>query len=92
MATRESDSDDPVIIQTSVQSDTGAAILYQLARLEKSIAGEIEYLEEGRLPGEGKRPLQQREGQQRCPHSGQTESPWTFETAATRYCVACLRG
>uniref|UniRef100_A0A1X7TF24 Uncharacterized protein n=1 Tax=Amphimedon queenslandica TaxID=400682 RepID=A0A1X7TF24_AMPQE len=42
MATRDSLSDDPIIIQTDIQSDAGAAILYQPARMEKSLSSEIQ--------------------------------------------------
>uniref|UniRef100_A0A1X7UQI9 Uncharacterized protein n=1 Tax=Amphimedon queenslandica TaxID=400682 RepID=A0A1X7UQI9_AMPQE len=62
MATREALSDDPIIIQTDIQSDAGAAILYQLARMEKSLSNEIQsvskrvdYLEKGREPPPAKK-------------------------------------
>ena len=63
MANRNSDlDDDPIVIQTGVQSDTGAAILFQLARMEKSLTGEIQsiskrvdYLEKGKETPPAKR-------------------------------------
>ena len=62
MANRDSLSDDPVIIDSDIQSGVGAAILFQLARMEKSLSSEIQsvskrvdYLEKGRETPPAKR-------------------------------------